>query len=105
MPFWKNEEEYVELDTIQDEPAAKKVSIQIEKIEEYADSDRIQRKVREGVVMLVNIKPLKDKNLPELRRAVDRIKRTCEAVGGDIVGAGDDWVLVSPANAKIMRNS
>ena len=94
-------EEYVELET--EEEAKGKIPIEIEKINEYADSDRIQRKVREGAIMLVRVKELKEKNIGELKRAIERIKRTTDAIGGEIVGAGEEWVIVSPAIAKIMR--
>jgi len=99
----EEKEEYIELEDLENQQMESKVPIHVEKIEEYSDSDRIQRKVREGVIMLVNISVLKQKNLPELRRAIERIKRTCDAVGGEVVGAGDDWIIVSPSNAKIVR--
>jgi len=101
MSLFDKEEPYVELET-EDERKGK-VPIEVERITEYADSDRIQRKLREGSIMLVRVKELKDKNPNELKRAIERIKRTCDAVGGDIVGAGEDWIIVSPANAKIVR--
>jgi SepF-like predicted cell division protein (DUF552 family) len=94
-------DEYVELET--EEEKRSKVPIEVEKINEYADSDRIQRKVREGRIMLVRIRELREKNINELKRAIERIKRTCEAAGGEVVGAGDDWIIVTPSIAKIVR--
>lgn len=102
MGMFKKEDDYVELDHV-DNTEIKKVPIHIEKLNEYSDSDRIQRKLREGTVMLVRVKELKDKNMAELKRAIERIKKTCEAVNGDIVGVGDEWIIVSPANAKVER--
>ena len=95
-------EEYTELKD-NEQTKAKKIPIHVEKLQEYADSGRIQQKLRDGVVMMVKVKDLKEKNLPELKRAIERIKRTCSAVGGDIAGVGNDWIIVSPANAKIDR--
>ena len=100
--MFKKDEEYIELDHIERE-VGKKVPIHIEKLNEYSDSDRIQRKLRDGAVMLVRVKELKDKNMAELKRAIERIKRTCEAVNGDIVGVGDEWIIVSPSHAKVER--
>ena len=93
--------DYVEIET--EEESAKKVPIQIEKITEYADSDRVQRKVREGNILLVSVKELKIKNINELKRAIERIRKTTDAIGGEIVGAGDEWIIVSPSIAKIVR--
>ena len=64
--FRKESDEYVEIEHAE-EAHAKKVPIHIEKLNEYADSDRIQRKLRDGTVMLVRVKELKDKNIAELK--------------------------------------
>ena len=94
-------DDYVELES--DEEKRSKIPIEIEKIKEYADSDRIQRKVREGAIMLVKIKDLKEKDINELKRSVQRIKRTTDAIGGQIVAIGDDWLVVSPGMTKLVR--
>ena len=101
LPMQQGEDNYVEIDAQEDK--ARKIPIQIDKISEYADSDRVQRKVREGCIMLVNVKELKSKNINELKRAIERIRKTTDAIGGEIVGAGDEWIIVSPAIATIMR--
>ncbi len=101
--FGRDEDEYVELDHDSESGGHKRVPIHIEKLNEYADSDRIQRKLRDGTVMLIRIKELKEKNMAELKRAIERIRRTCDAMNGDIVGVGDEWMIVSPHNAKIER--
>ena len=93
--------DYVEIET--DEEKVQKIPVHIDKISEYADSDRVQRKVREGSIMLVSVKDLKGKNINELKRAIDRIRRTTDAIGGEIVGAGEDWIIVSPSIAKVVR--
>jgi SepF-like predicted cell division protein (DUF552 family) len=100
MPLF-GKDEYVELDA-EDEKKSR-IPIEIEKISEYADSDRIQRKAREGAIMLVRVKELREKNIGELKRAVERIKRTVEAAGGEMVAIGEDWIIVSSGIAKIVR--
>ena len=52
---------------------------------------------------LINIKPLKNKDLVELKRAINKLKKTCDAVGGDIAGFGDDYLVVTPSFASIYR--
>ena len=60
--------------------------------------------LREGnTIALVNIKPLKDKDLVELKRAINKIKKTCDAIDGDIAGFGEDWIAVVPSFAHIHR--
>ncbi|MBU1005484.1 MAG: cell division protein SepF [Nanoarchaeota archaeon] len=60
--------------------------------------------LRDGhTIALINIKPLKDKDLVELKRAINKLKKTCDAIEGDIAGFGDDWIAAVPQFAKIHR--
>ena len=51
----------------------------------------------------INIKPLKDQDLVELKRAINKLKKTADAVEGDIAGFGEDWLCICPSFAKIHR--
>ncbi len=96
------EEEYVELDFDAKEEAGK-AYIKVEKMEGYADSEKVQRAVRDGFIVLVNIKELKEKDINELKRAITRIRKTCLAINGDIAGVGEDWIIVTPEFARVYR--
>lgn len=96
------EEDFIELD-ISEEEAEDKVAVQVEKLQNLADAERIQHKVREGRVLLVKVRDLRARDISELRRALERVKRTCHAVDGDIAGLGEDWVLACGAQAKVHR--
>ncbi|NQU79061.1 cell division protein SepF [Candidatus Woesearchaeota archaeon] len=88
-------------------PAAKsKITVRPFVIEEFSDIKPILECLREGyTISLVNIRPLKDKDLVELKRAINKLKKTCEAVEGDIAGFGDDWIALTPSFAHIHRES
>ena len=74
-------------------------------LETFEDIKGILDSLREGyTIALVNIRPLKDKDLVELKRAVNKLKKTTDAIEGDIAGFGDDWVVVTPSFASIYRN-
>ena len=53
--------------------------------------------------MLVNIRSLKDRDVIELKRAVNKLKKTCDALEGDIAGFGEDWIAAVPSFAHIHR--
>ncbi|MBS3175225.1 cell division protein SepF [Candidatus Woesearchaeota archaeon] len=75
-------------------------------IEDFADIKPALDALREGyTIALVNIKPLKDKDLVELKRAVNKLKKTCEAIEGDIAGFSEDWLVVTPNFAQVHRGS
>ncbi len=75
-------------------------------MEEFEDIRQILDVLREGsTVALINIKPLRDKDLVELKRAIAKLRKTCEAIDGDIAGVGEDYVVAVPYFARIHRNS
>lgn len=75
-------------------------------MEEFEDIKEVLDVLREGsTVALINIKPLKDKDLVELKRAISKLRKTCEAIEGDIAGFGEDYVVAVPYFARIHRNT
>lgn len=97
------DEGYVELST---EAASDKQRILVRPfvLEEFEDIKPIIDAVRDGyTIALVNIRPLKEKDLVELKRAINKIKKTVDATEGDIAGFGEDWITVVPSFATIHR--
>jgi len=99
-------EGYVELDTTShDEAGDSKIIVRPFTIDDFSDIKIILDTLRDGsTIALINIKPLKDKDLIELKRAINKLKKTCDAIDGDIAGFGDDWIVATPSFAKIYRN-
>ncbi len=97
-------EDYLEIDTAKETSQKAKISVRPFIIQDFADIKPALDSIREGyTIALVNIKPLKDRDMVELKRAVSKIKKTCDAIEGDIAGFGDDWIVVTPSFAKIYR--
>lgn len=99
-------ETYVELgSTTETSDEKSKVMVRPFIMEEFEDIKEILDVLREGsTIALVNIKPLKEKDIVELKRAVSKLRKTCEAIEGDIAGFGEDYVVAVPYFAKIHRN-
>lgn len=98
--------DYVELDPEVGTPSKAKILVRPFVIEDFSDIKPALDSLREGyTIALLNIKPLKDRDLVELKRAVSKIKKTCEAIEGDIAGFGEDWVVATPGFAKVHRGS
>lgn len=95
--------EYVELDTGSEETRGK-VIVRPFVIEEFTDIKQILDVLREGnTIALINIRPLKDKDVIELKRAVNKLKKTADAIDGDIAGFGEDYIVATPNFARIYR--
>ena len=98
-----NQEEFIELDTSELNQPQGKIPIKVDKIEDFADSDRIQKMVRDGSIVLVKIKALRGKDVSELKRAIDKLRKTCVAINGDIAGIDEDWIVITPSFAHVAR--
>lgn len=98
------EEGYVEIGTEGAIEEKTKITVRPFVIEDFEGIKPILDCLREGrTIALVNIKPLKDKDLVELKRAINKLKKTCDAIDGDIAGFGENWIAAVPNFASIHR--
>jgi len=98
------EEGYVELDT-ESEDVKSKIIVRPFVLDDFEGIKPILDALREGAtIALINIKPLKDKDLVELKRAINKLKKTCDAIEGEIAGFGEDWIVVTPSFAQIYKS-
>jgi len=102
-------EEFVdEYIPVEAQPKGAKGKIQIKPfvIEDFGDIKPALDSLRAGyTIALINIKPIREKDIVELKRAVSKLKKTCEAIDGDIAGFGDDWIVVTPSFASVYRST
>jgi SepF-like predicted cell division protein (DUF552 family) len=96
------EDEYVELEAVNQETDAK-VKIRIATLNEFKDVEKVQTMLRDGNIVWVKMKPLKDKDMTELKRAIQRIKKTVRSIEGDVAGIDEEWLIACPAYAHVHR--
>ena len=97
-------EEYVEVDIGRE--ISKKVKIVVRPfiLKSFEDVGRILEILREGyTIALIDIKPLKSKDIVELKRAISKLKKTTDALEGKIAGFGENMIVVTPSFAEIYR--
>lgn len=96
-------DEYLEIDLTQ-EKREKKVLIKLFTLKQYEEVNEILNALREGyVIAIIDIKTLRQKDSIELKRAVSKIKKTIDAMEGNIAGFGDNTIIVTPSFAKIYK--
>jgi SepF-like predicted cell division protein (DUF552 family) len=99
------EDEYVELNSEGEHAKSSKIIVRPFIMNDFSDIKPVLDTLREGnTIALINIKPLKEKDLVELKRAVNKLKKTCDAIEGDIAGFGDDYIVITPSFAQIYRS-
>lgn len=100
-------DDYLELDeggefTQFDTPSR---SIKVCKLRGFADIDISARELSEGNIVIIDIKPLADRSMNELKHAIDEMKDICLSMGGDIAGITEYHLILTPPNVKIERSS
>ncbi len=101
----KEEPEYIEIDLGQ-EAKKSKVMVRPFVLKKFEDVNEILNSLREGyTIAVVDIRPLKSKDIIELKRAIAKIKKTADALEGNIAGFGESIILVTPQFAEIYKSA
>jgi len=93
--------DYVELDLDQEQQKTK-VNVRPFVLRKFDDVNEILNSLREGyTIAIIDIQTLRKKDVIELKRAVAKIKKTTEALEGNITGFGENIVIATPQFAQI----
>ena len=97
-------DEYVEIDLGAGAPKENKVVVKPFVLRTFDDVNDILNSLREGyTIAIVDIKMLKQKDVIELKRAVAKLKKTVDAIEGQIAGFGEHMLIATPKFAEIHR--
>lgn len=96
------EEEFIEIEAEKSKP---KYYVKSFTLTEFEDIRDISKAVRSGnYVVLVDIKPLKNNDVVDLRRAINKLKSLTLEVAGEIAGISGDWIVITPHPISIEKN-
>src|SRR3989344_9262616 len=86
-------DDYVEIDVNAVQEIKNKVVVRPFVLKQYDDINDILNSLREGLtIAIIDIKPIKSKDVIELKRAISKIKKTVEAMEGSIAGFGENVI-------------
>jgi SepF-like predicted cell division protein (DUF552 family) len=95
--------EYIEIDLGKEMKRAK-VIVRPFVLKSFEDVNPILNSLREGyTIAVIDIKQLRAKDVIELKRAISKIKKTADALEGDIAGFGENIIIVTPQFADIYK--
>ena len=78
--------------------------VRVCKLKGFADIDVSARELSEGNIVIIDIKPLADRSMNELKHAVEEMREICTSMGGDIAGITEYHLILTPPNVKIERS-
>lgn len=105
MPKVVNLDDYVELEI----PGGYQLEertiryIKVRKLRNFSDIDIATQDLSTGNVVILDIKPLAEKNINELKLAIDEIKEIVKSMNGDIAGLSEYLLILTPSSIKIDR--
>jgi len=95
-------DDYVEIDFNQSQARKDKIRVRPFTLRQYDDITEVLNSLREGyTIAIIDIKPLKSKDVIELKRAVSKIKKTIDAMEGSIAGFGEHTIIATPDFAEV----
>jgi len=94
-------EDFIELEHLKQEP---KVSVRTMQLTCFDDTKKVAAILREGrTIMLLDVSPLKEKDIIDLKRSVNKLKSVSAEMGSEIAGLSGDWIVLAPGFAEIYR--
>lgn len=104
-PVDEESEDYLEIDLGREEKE-NKVLVKLFSLKQYEDVNNILSALRQGyTIAVIDIRTLRQKDSIELKRAISKIKKTTDALEGNIAGFGENLVIVTPPFAKIEKET
>ncbi|MBR9705203.1 cell division protein SepF [Candidatus Pacearchaeota archaeon] len=100
-----DESDYIEID-LGREVKKSKILVRPFVLKTFEDITPILNSLREGyTIAVIDIKQLRQKDVIELKRAISKIKKTADALEGNIAGFGENMIIVTPSFADIYKPS
>ncbi len=99
-------DEYLELDVERGYSSVSEAPeryVKVCKLKGFADVDETARELSDGNIVILDIQPLAERSMNELKHAVDEMKEVCLSMGGDIAGLSEYHLIMTPPNLRIER--
>jgi SepF-like predicted cell division protein (DUF552 family) len=81
-----------------------KVYLRAMPLRSLSDLESIKTEVKKGNILILRITPLANKNLEEVKQAVNDLYEFTESRKGDIARLGEERIVICPEKIKIWRD-
>jgi len=72
-------------------------------LRDYSDIHSVKEDIKKGMILVLRVTPLAQKNVDELRKAVEEIYNIAKSADADIARLGEERIIVTPPGVKIWR--
>jgi SepF-like predicted cell division protein (DUF552 family) len=68
-----------------------------------SDIHSIKEDVKKGMILILRVTPLAQKDVDELRKIVEELYKIAKSTGADIARLGEERIIVTPSSVKIWK--
>jgi len=72
-------------------------------IRDQSDIHSIKEDIKKGMILILRVTPLAQKNVEELRKVVEELYSIAKNSNADIARLGEERIIIAPSNVKIWR--
>jgi len=72
-------------------------------LRDRSDVAAVKEDIKKHMILIIRVTPLAQKDLEELRKAVEDLYSYTQSAGGDIARLGEERIVVTPPGVKIWR--
>ncbi|MBI5377658.1 MAG: cell division protein SepF [Thaumarchaeota archaeon] len=72
-------------------------------LRDVSDVHAVKDDIKKSMILVLRVTPLAQKNVDELRKAVEEIYAIAKTTGADIARLGEERIIVTPPGVKIWR--
>lgn len=69
------------------------------------DISSIKDDAKKQMILILRVTPLAQKDVEELRKAIEDLYKYVQSIGGDIARLGEERVVITPPNVKIWKGA
>jgi len=88
-----------------EEDSEKPIYLEALSLKSFEELSKIKSDLSKKMIVIVKISPLAQKDVEELKRAVEELYQFSVSIGGDIARLGEERIVITPPGVKIWRGS
>ena len=74
-------------------------------LRDLTDLEEVKHDVKKQNVVILRVTPLAQKNIDELKKAVEELYKFTQSVEGDIARLGEERIVITPPGVKVWKGA
>ena len=72
-------------------------------LRDYSDIHTVKEDIKKGMILVLRVTPLAQKNVEELRKTVEEVYNIAKNNDAEIARLGEEIIIVTPSGVKIWK--